>query len=121
MASYVRIRLLFARLDSFHLCQATVGILSFGFFLNSWLDWLQRKQFDRIGQEIYSLVTTPFFSMMRYVEFCLGARLAFDQNPRKLVEASQEAAGRHLTAQSLLTTVVSIVLEQFCLLSQEPR
>lgn len=77
-----------------------------------------------VKKEYIHLDTTPFFSMMRYLGFCLGAGLAYESS--KLADsarAKQEAPtdGSHLLARRLLVSLASIAFGQLLLALPGPK
>lgn len=76
-----------------------------------------------VKKEYIHLDTTPFFSMMRYLGFCLGAGLAYESS--KLTDSTttkqQQTGGNHLLARRLLVSLASIAFGQFLLALPAPK
>lgn len=68
-----------------------------------------------VRKEYIHLDTTPFFSMMRYLGFCLGIGLAYDSD--KLISSSTQKQPNppsgHLLVQRCVTALVSILFGRF--------
>lgn len=65
-----------------------------------------------IKKEYIHLDTTPFFSMMRYLGFCLGSGLAYDVTSTSSKKAPTESSSALMTRRTL-TALASIVFGQF--------
>lgn len=101
----------FAAFTVFMFCTAlgTYSILKSNGFNPLWT--VEKATKWCVKKEYLHMDTTPFFSMMRYLGFCLGAGLAF--NSKKLAEKKDsirksKVTGVALIAQRILTAYLAI-------------
>lgn len=102
----------------------TYGVLrSFGmnplWSVDKGMRWCVKKEYIHMD-------TTPFFSMTRYLGFCLGTGLAYESNKiknsaSKSTPTISSSSGAHLLVIRAATTVASILFGQFLLSLPIPK
>lgn len=108
----------------FATAMATYGLLRLSGFDPLWsvdkaMRWCAKKEYIHMD-------TTPFFSMMRYLGFCLGVGLAYDPSKIQLAQASAQdtrakASGPVLLARRLAGASLAVVFGQVLLAAPMPR
>lgn len=106
----------YATATMFATVMATYGVLRLTGFDPLWsvgkaLRWCVKTEYIHLD-------TTPFFSMMRYLGFCLGSGLAYDSAKISLSSAQKTGAGSSgarimLTIRRLIVVGVAVAFGQF--------
>lgn len=121
------------RLTSGHFCAATLimftsALGTYAFLGSLGFDplWSVEKATRWcIKKEYIHLDTTPFFSMMRYLGFCLGSGLAFDYSRSDEIDWNKAKSSKFgfstLMSKRLLAGLISIIFGQLLLSIPGPK